>query len=114
MHKLVILFETPPDWPAFEAGWQTFMGLAEQMPGLCDETVSEVQDILFGPHGHAFIKIHEFYFATREALDAAMQSPAGQEAGHWLHTFTGGKFILLTARHMLVGPEVFTKPSQSA
>jgi uncharacterized protein (TIGR02118 family) len=114
MHKLVILFETPPDWLAFEAGWQTFMGLVEKMPGLRAETVSEVQTRPFDPLGRAYVKIHELLFADRPALDAAMRSPAGQEAGHWLHTFTGGRFVLLTARHMEAASKDFTKPSQSS
>ena len=42
MHKLIILFESPDDEQAFQLGWQKFLGLAEQLPGLRRETVSRV------------------------------------------------------------------------
>lgn len=90
------------------------MRRAEQMPGLLAETVSDVQGCPFDPHARAPVKIHELHFASQVDLETALQSPAGQEAGRWLHTFTGGRFILLTARHMQASIKEFTKPSPPA
>ena len=97
MHKLIILFGRPGDSIAFLTGWQAFLQMAEQMPGLRRETVSLIEDVIYG-EAKPF-KIHEFYFDDRAALDAALASDAGQQAGEWLHHFTDGNFTLLTAPH---------------
>ena len=97
MHKLIILFGQPSDLLTFLTGWQTFLQIAEQMPGLRRETVSLIEETIYGKNKP--FKIHEFYFDDRAALDAALASDAGQQAGEWLHQFTGGNFTLLTAPH---------------
>ena len=98
MHKLIILFDRPSDSLAFITGWQAFLSLAEQMPGLRRETVSRIEDVIYAKKEAPF-KIHEFHFDDRAALDAALASDAGQQAGEWLHQFTDGNFTLLTAPH---------------
>ncbi|MBT3320682.1 MAG: EthD family reductase [Anaerolineae bacterium] len=100
MHKLTIFFYPPPPNEAFDQeGWQNFMGLAEKMPGLRRETVSEVEDLLFGSQGHRYSMIHEFYFDSRVALDSALQSEEGQKAGAFLHEFTRKRFTMMIAEH---------------
>ncbi|OQX63873.1 MAG: hypothetical protein B5M51_04575 [Anaerolinea sp. 4484_236] len=107
MHKLIILFDQPHQWHDFGQGWQKFMGLAEKMPGLQRETVSEIGRVVFGNHGQRYAKIHELYFDSREALEAALQSEEGQAAGAWLHEFTRKRFSLLIAEHKEALPEEF-------
>ena len=85
------------------------MGLAEKMPGLRRETVSDVEQLVFGSPGHQFGKIHELYFDSRGALDAALASEEGQAAGTWLHEFTRKRFSLLIAEHKEALPEEFVK-----
>ena len=97
MHKLIIIFDQPPDLTAFLVGWQAFLQIAEQMPGLRRETVSLIEEVIHGETRP--FKIHEFHFDDRAALDAALASDAGQQAGEWLHQFTNGNFTLLTAPH---------------
>jgi len=111
MHKLVIVFLqsfTAPE--AFATGWQKFLGLAEQMPGLRKEVITEPDEIIFGPPNQKYRKVHELYFDSREDLDAALRSEAGQKAGQWLHSFTQGQFVLMISRHMEATPEEFKKP----
>jgi hypothetical protein len=107
MHKLIILFGQPHNLLDFATGWQTFLQMAEQMPGLRRETVSLVEDVIFGENRP--FKIHEFFFDNRAALDAALASEAGQQAGQWLHQFTGGNFSLLIAPHQEAAPKDFTR-----
>ena len=111
MHKLVIFFLqsfTAPE--AFNSGWQKFLGMAEQMPGLRKEVITEPEEVLFGPPNQKYRKVHELYFDSREDLDAALNSEAGQNAGRWLHSFTQGQFVLMICRHMEATPEEFKKP----
>jgi uncharacterized protein (TIGR02118 family) len=107
MHKLIIIFGPPRDLLDFSTGWQAFLHMAEQMPGLRRETVSLIEEIIYGENKP--FKIHEFYFDDRAALDAALASDAGQQAGEWLHQFTGGNFTLLTAPHQSAAAKDFTK-----
>ena len=99
MHKLIIFFYSPvPDQEFNQQSWQKFMRLAEKMPGLRRETVSDVNELIFG-QGRSYIKIHEFYFDSRAALDTALKSEAGQMAGAFLHEFTHKRFMMMTAEH---------------
>jgi uncharacterized protein (TIGR02118 family) len=112
MYKLVILFLPPFAWASFESGWQKFLGLAEQMPGLRKEMVGDIEELVFGPQSMNYKKIHELYFDSRADLEAALQSEEGQKAGQWLQSFTQGRFLLFIAKHMEATPEEFKKPKQ--
>ncbi len=108
MHKLTIFFYTPPSNQEFDQqSWQKFMGLAEKMPDLRRETVSDVDEFIFGGQGRGYAKIHEFYFDSRAALDAALQSEAGQAAGAFLHEFTHKRFTMIIAEHKEALPKEF-------
>ena len=109
MYKLVILFEHPLDEQEFQENWQKFMGLAERLPRLKREVVSSVQQIISAPDGRQFDRIHELIFDSRDALEVALQSPAGQLAGHFLQSFTLGRVVLLTAEHMEATEKDFKK-----
>ena len=110
MYKLVILFLQSFISPAsFSMGWQKFLGLAEQMPGLRKEVISDFDEVIFGPPNQKYRKIHELYFDSREDLEAALASEAGQKAGQWLHSFTQGQFVLSISRHMEATPDQFKK-----
>jgi uncharacterized protein (TIGR02118 family) len=109
MHKLIVLFETPDDEQAFQLNWQKFLGLAEKMPGLRRETVSRVEWMLFGKSEGGYVLLHELLFDSKEALEAAMQSPEGQAAGTFLQSFAGGRVMLLLAEHMEAGAGDFRK-----
>ncbi len=97
MYKLVLIFSSPEDANAFQQGWQTFLRLAEAMPGLRKETVSQIEATLQGQAG--IYKIHSLYFDSRAALETALRSPAGQKAGEYLQTFTRGRVTILLAEH---------------
>jgi uncharacterized protein (TIGR02118 family) len=79
------------------------------MPGLRRETVSRVERMLFGKSEGELVLIHELLFDSKEALEAAMQSPEGQAAGAYLQSFTGGRVMLLLAEHMEAGAGDFRK-----
>jgi len=109
MYKITIFFYPPPlsQTAAFQANWQKFMGLAEKMPGLRRETVSDVVDFVHGSQGHRYTKLHELFFDSRAALNAALASEAGQTAGAFLHEFTRKRFTLVIAEHKEALPEEF-------
>ncbi len=97
MYKLTLIFAPPTDPIAFQDGWQTFLRLSEAMPGLRRETVSHVDAVLQGQPG--IYMIHNLYFDSRTALEAALKSPAGQQAGAHLQAFTQGRVTILLAEH---------------
>ena len=106
MHKVIIFFYNQ----GFDQeGWQKFMGLAEKMPDLRRETVGDVNEFLFGGIGRGIAKIHEFYFDSRAALDAALQSEEGQATGAFLHEFTRQHFAMMIAEHKEALPEEFAQ-----
>lgn len=109
MYKLIILFGQPADSLEFITGWQAFLRMAEQMPGLRRESVSLIEDVIYDGGKPRPFKIHELHFDDRAALDAALASDAGQQAGEWLHQFTNGNFTLLTAPHQEATEKEFKK-----
>ncbi len=98
MHKLVILIGPVADTEAFQEGWPRFLHHAEEMPGLLREASSQVRSRLYGGAGD-FRMIHELFFESPEALEAAMRSSHGKAAGEILQDLTGGQMTLLTADH---------------
>lgn len=97
MHKLVILIETLSDPSSFEAVWPEFLHLVESMPGLKREATSHVDHILFGTFPYTLI--HELYFDSMEATQAAMSSEEGRAAGKLLQSMTEGRVTLFFADH---------------
>lgn len=95
MYKLTILFRHPPDPDKFEKTWPDFIHFVEAMPGLLRV---EVSSSLSSPQGPAeFYKIHEFYFASRAALDEGLMSEKGTRAGGVLQVLAPGGYVLLFA-----------------
>jgi hypothetical protein len=82
MVKFVIAFHTLGNGQSiteFEAGYARFLGMVEQIP---DIRRRQVIQVLGSPQGEArFYKILELYFDTPAAMDAALNSEAGQIAG---------------------------------
>ena len=97
MYKLLILISPAAEGPALDKGWPEFLHHAEAMPGLQREAAGQVTQHLYGqmPVG----RVHELFFENRAALQAAMSSTAGVEAGKVLQRITGGHITLLIVEH---------------
>ena len=93
MHKLIILIHEDCETGRLVEHWPRFLRLAEQMPGLLRETTSWVDGVIYGKYGVQ--KIHELYFASRQALEEAMRSPVGEQAGQTLAWITEGRSSVL-------------------
>ncbi len=99
MHKLMLIFHTPTDVPAFETHWsEDFVPRAERMPGLRRVILSRVMG---GPSGQVEVHlVHEFIFDSPEAVQAAMISPEGQAAGRALMGFAAKYVTMCFAEHL--------------
>ena len=97
MHKLMILIPPDAEGPALDAGWPEFLHHAERMPGLIREATVRVTSQLFGDHSVGMM--HELFFEDQLALQKAMRSPEGLEAGQILQQITQGRMTLLLAEH---------------
>jgi uncharacterized protein (TIGR02118 family) len=111
MYKLVLIFRDNPGLPDLTARWsQEFVPLADRLPGLKLVVVSHVEGSPAGPAD--VLLIHELLFENKDALTAAMQSPAGVAAGQCLVRITRnapGAVTMLFADHQLDAP----RPGQS-
>jgi uncharacterized protein (TIGR02118 family) len=87
MVKLSILFRQPADEMAFESHYNYSLALLEKLPGLRRRQAC----LVFGsPSGKSpFHRILELYFDDNNALDVALRSPEGQEAGATLMKYMG-------------------------
>jgi len=114
MYKLIILFQPPTDHLQFEQDWMKFLGIAEDMPGLRLETVSQVRDMTYGRGEGTFFKVQELYFDTRDDLEKALRSRPGQAAGKFLIQFTHGRVTVLVAEHMQATPKEFASQARES
>jgi uncharacterized protein (TIGR02118 family) len=97
MHKLVILIETTGNQAEFEKTWPVFLEAAERMPGLRREATSHIEHVLVGDLPYNLV--HELFFDTMQATQAAMASLEGRSAGKLLQSLTDGNLVLFFADH---------------
>lgn len=110
MHKLMLLFERPENTAEFERRWsEEFVPQAERMPGLRRISVSRVTGRVEKTESGLYL-VHEFYFDDRAALEQAMASEAGQQAGRTLVSLAGESVQLLFAEHMEDKPRPTEEP----
>jgi hypothetical protein len=95
MYQLILLIPTSVDIKLFDEGWPSFLEAIEQMPGLLRESVSRVDQMLYGQE--YFHRIYTFSFPDQKTLEKSLVSPGGEKAGKIIHSLTGGRVTLLTA-----------------
>jgi uncharacterized protein (TIGR02118 family) len=96
VHKLILVFRPPIDPTIFERRWSDeFVPLAERMPGLRRVSLARAYG---GPTGPTDVYlVHEFYFDDSSALQQAMVSAEGQQAGRALMGFAARQVSLTFA-----------------
>lgn len=95
MVKFMILFRDPIDVEAFENRYADFLALVERIP---DIERRQVASVLGSADGRApYYRILELYFASQEAMRAALLTAAGQEAGRELSRFARQSYDTLLA-----------------
>jgi uncharacterized protein (TIGR02118 family) len=92
MVKLVILLRVPTGAPDFEARYNETLTLLEKLPGVRRKSVGGVWGSPGGPP--PFATMIELWFDDRGALETALLSPAGQQAGRDLFDFAGNPMVL--------------------
>lgn len=93
MVKLVLLFKKPADEDSFEKGYVSNLAQLEKMPGVIRQQANMVVGSPLG--ASPYYRLLEFYFENMDALDAAMTSPEGREAGQGLIAYAGKLVDLL-------------------
>jgi len=84
--KLVVLYKKPADVRIFEDHFSSIhLPLMERVPGIVK---TELSRCFAGPTGEPpYYMLFEAYFADREALEAALQSPENRAADRDLMSF---------------------------
>ena len=85
MFKFVVQFAAPDDAFAFEDAYTDFLALVERMPNIRRR---QVLHVIGSPQGEApYFRALELYFDDEAAMQQALLSPVGQEAGAELARF---------------------------
>jgi len=95
MYQLILLIPTSVDIKSFDEGWPSFLEAVEQMPGLVRESVSRVDQLIYGKE--YFHRIYSFSFPDQKTLEKSLLSSPGEKAGKIIHDLTGGRVTLMTA-----------------
>ena len=93
-YQLLILIPLTVEIQSFDEGWPEFLNSAEKMPGLIKESVSRIDNCIYGQN--SLRRIYSFSFADQSSLESALLSPPGEKAGELLHHITHGNMILLS------------------
>ena len=95
--KLTVVYGTPEDASTFDKHYhEVHMPIVERWPGI---ERAEVAKVTGGPMGSpsAYHLITEIYFADEDALNAALGSEAGREAGKdFMHIAPQGSFMAVS------------------
>lgn len=93
-YQLLILIPLAVEIQSFDEGWPEFLKVAEKMPGLIQESVTRIDNCIYGQN--SLRRIYSFTFKDSTSLEKALLSPPGEKAGKILHKITQGKVILLS------------------
>jgi hypothetical protein len=94
MYQMVIILPAALDINMFDEGWPEFLEMAEQMPGLIQESVTRFDQVLFGEAD--IQRIYSFSFNDRQSLEQALTTEVGEKAGNILHAISNGNIIILS------------------
>lgn len=95
MFKFMMVFYHPDDINNFENSYNDLLALVERMPSIKRRQVINVVGSPQGPS--PYYRILEVYFDDQPTMQAALLSPAGQEAGGQIMQFTAGSFETIFA-----------------
>ncbi|MDX2376346.1 EthD family reductase [Microbacterium sp. LRZ72] len=94
MHKLIVLYPPPTDPAAFEEYYRsTHLALAKQLPGTLGQRFTLSVDAAEGES--PYFAIFEADFVDKEAMVAAITSPAGQAVQADVENYASGGAIVL-------------------
>jgi uncharacterized protein (TIGR02118 family) len=95
MFKFMMFFHHPANQDHFEDSYNDLLALVERMPNVQRR---QVISVVGSPIGNPpYYRILEVYFDDRQQMEAALMSPAGQEAGGQIMTFPDGTFEMIFA-----------------
>lgn len=96
-YQLLILIPITVEIQSFDEGWPEFLNAAESMPGLVRESITRIDNCIYGQN---FLRrIYSFTFEDQNSLKNALLSPPGEKAGDVLHRITQGNMILLSGTY---------------
>ncbi len=101
MVKLIVLFRAGKRKPDYEERYNNFLMSLERLPGIRKKVVNNVYS---GPNGLVpFREVIEVFFDDRTALEHALISAPGIQAGEALVAFAGPDAVTLFAETMEEG-----------
>jgi hypothetical protein len=95
---MVIILPESLDLNQFDKGWPAFLKLAEKMPGLIQESVTRIDQVLYG--SEKIQRIYTFSFQDRQSMEQALTTGVGEEAGKILHQITNGEISILAGANL--------------
>ena len=97
MYQLIIIIPFGVNMIDFDQGWPEFLSAAEKMPGLIKESITRIDQQVYGTS--PLHRIYCFDFPDQVTLNKALVSESGEEAGKILHKITEGRVSIYTGKH---------------
>jgi hypothetical protein len=97
MYQLILLIHTSVDLVAFDQKWPCVLKVIEKMPGLLEESITRIDQVLYG--GRSISRIYSFLFQDRDTLEDSLLTKSGEKAGQMIHDLTDGGVTILTGEY---------------
>ena len=97
MYQLILIIHSIVNLEDFDKEWPLVLKEIEKMPGLIEESVTRVDQILFGQK--TISRIYSFLFQDRETLEDSLLSEPGEKAGQMIHNLSDGQVTIMTGEY---------------
>jgi hypothetical protein len=94
MYQLILLIPYSVNLKEFDENWPLFLEAVENMPGLIEESLTRVDQVLYGQK--TISRIYCFSFPDQETLEKSLLSESGEKAGQLIHDLTNGQVSIMT------------------
>jgi hypothetical protein len=97
MYQLILLIHSSVDLEIFDETWPDFLKIVEKLPGLIKESVTRMDQIIYGQK--SISRIYSFQFRDRKSLEESLLSEFGEKAGQIIHEITKGQVSIMAGEY---------------
>ena len=97
MYQLILIIHSSVNLVSFDESWPDVLELIEKMPGVIEESVTRIDQVLSGQR--SISRIYSFLFPDKKTLEDSLLSDPGEKAGQMIHDLTDGGATILTGEY---------------
>ena len=97
MYQLILFIHSSVNLEDFDDNWPPILEEIEKMPGLIEESVTHLDQSIYGQK--SISRIYTFLFQDRKTLEDSLLSEPGEKAGQMIHSLTNGGVTIMSGEY---------------